>query len=239
MNSEFREVGRLDNVCPYCEQELAMPPSQNTNCQHCAKPVISQKRPFDGQMVLLTEDQAKIVEEDWLLHQQLGMLPKIMEKSEELVYSTTAELREELGHEPTGHEVLHHIILGEMGDYYRNGKWDLFTHAFYELGELNRSNGDILDALGNYIMAYYLKSNGPRNIPLELVTVESPSFSPGTQIPEHYPMLITLMARMGSVELVPLNEFFLNCTKELAEQLNLPLSPADSWAGLEAILKAD
>jgi DNA-directed RNA polymerase subunit RPC12/RpoP len=62
---ELSAIGRLDNVCPYCEEELAKKPERKTACPHCGNYIFVRSRPFDRQRVLLTEAQTNQVEAEW------------------------------------------------------------------------------------------------------------------------------------------------------------------------------
>jgi DNA-directed RNA polymerase subunit RPC12/RpoP len=64
-DKRFSEIGRLDDVCPNCHTRLASRPGRKTKCQHCSGLIFVRARPFDRQRVLLTEAEAKIVEDEW------------------------------------------------------------------------------------------------------------------------------------------------------------------------------
>ena len=62
---ELSEIGRLDSVCPYCDETLERRPERKTECPHCHKPIFVRSRPFDRQRVLLTEQQTLQIEAEW------------------------------------------------------------------------------------------------------------------------------------------------------------------------------
>ncbi len=64
-NSQFNEIGRLDNLCPNCEAPFATRPNKKTKCANCGSFVFVRTRPFDRQRVLVTESQALLLEMEW------------------------------------------------------------------------------------------------------------------------------------------------------------------------------
>ena len=64
-DKRFSEIGRLDDVCPYCGTTLAKRPGSKTKCQSCGNSIFVRTRPFDRRRVLLTQAQAKVVEREW------------------------------------------------------------------------------------------------------------------------------------------------------------------------------
>jgi hypothetical protein len=66
-SKRFHRIGRTDNVCPSCEASLEKRPQRKTKCPHCDQFIYSRKRPIDEQRVLLNEEQAAIIEQDWAL----------------------------------------------------------------------------------------------------------------------------------------------------------------------------
>ena len=59
------EIGRVDNLCPYCEQRLTKRPERKTACPHCGNLIFVRSRPVDRKRVLLTESQTSEVEAEW------------------------------------------------------------------------------------------------------------------------------------------------------------------------------
>jgi hypothetical protein len=58
-------IGRLDSVCPYCDELLARRPERKTTCPHCSGAIFVRRRPLDRERVLLTEPQVLRIEAEW------------------------------------------------------------------------------------------------------------------------------------------------------------------------------
>ncbi len=63
------EIGRLDDVCPSCDEPLPVRPMRKSGCPHCGVPIFVRLRPFDRQRVLLTDLQTAQVESEWTMLQ--------------------------------------------------------------------------------------------------------------------------------------------------------------------------
>ena len=59
---ELSDIGQIEDVCPYCEQQLLKRPERKASCPHCRSAIFVRIRPFDQRRVLLTEEQARQVE---------------------------------------------------------------------------------------------------------------------------------------------------------------------------------
>jgi len=55
------------SLCPYCGSAFEKPPQRGTKCKSCGKPVLVRTNPEDRQRILVTETQAKQLEEQWAL----------------------------------------------------------------------------------------------------------------------------------------------------------------------------
>jgi DNA polymerase-3 subunit epsilon len=64
-NIALTEVGCLDNTCPNCGAALSFRPGRKTKCPHCGEFIFVRTRPFDRRRVLVTKEQATLIEVEW------------------------------------------------------------------------------------------------------------------------------------------------------------------------------
>jgi ssDNA-binding Zn-finger/Zn-ribbon topoisomerase 1 len=98
--SRFAEIGNLEAICPYCGEPLKKKPGRKKKCPHCGNYVYVRKRPRDGERVLVTVAQMKIIDD-------LHPLPEEERREYEKKY-TEAEtaLTKQFGFTPAASDVL-------------------------------------------------------------------------------------------------------------------------------------
>lgn len=58
--------------CPYCDAALNKPPQRKTNCPSCRQAFYVRTRPSDQRKVIVTEQEADAIDQEWALRHQLG-----------------------------------------------------------------------------------------------------------------------------------------------------------------------
>ena len=58
-------IGGSEPVCPYCNRLLQRKPAKKMKCPQCEKFIYVRTRPQDQVKVLVTEQQADLIEEQW------------------------------------------------------------------------------------------------------------------------------------------------------------------------------
>ena len=67
----FHDIGRLDDLCPYCLTAFARRPKRKTTCKACGNAVYVRTRPLDENTVLLCESDLPALEKDWEEHYKI------------------------------------------------------------------------------------------------------------------------------------------------------------------------
>ena len=60
-------VVKIDS-CPYCNKKLKKIPSRKSKCEYCQKFIYVRTRPSDRKIVLVSEEELKIIESEWNKH---------------------------------------------------------------------------------------------------------------------------------------------------------------------------
>ena len=58
-------IQEVNNKCPYCKSLLAKAPAKKKQCQNCKNYIRVRTRPQDKIQVLVTEDEALEIDEQW------------------------------------------------------------------------------------------------------------------------------------------------------------------------------
>jgi len=58
--------------CPYCKESLKKTPAAKTKCPRCGESMFVRTRPQDGARVVVTTDEARRIEEDWGVWNDIG-----------------------------------------------------------------------------------------------------------------------------------------------------------------------
>lgn len=229
---QLRALGNLETICPNCSQYLGKRPGKKAKCPQCGQFIYIRTRPSDKQRVLVTEAQAKEVDEQWSIvngaHENFSKA--IREFDEE-----RASLRQLLGREPSENDVKWSLLNKMLPIHASQQNWGLFRNAKFELGEIQRKEGNPTDSLGLYLEVCYLDLNGPNNIggikdPVLLRKL--PPWDPKDPSAELAPGIIDRIYRIilkTEMEKNIVEELYLQRTEEIYNSLRLPLSPAGLW----------
>lgn len=228
-------TGSIKPVCPHCGVLLSKMPHRRTKCPHCGEFIFVRTRPADEQRVLVTASEAEEIETQW--NCTIEMRPQIMQRDDEVLAAAREDLRKKFRRLPSEYDVLWKVFNEELVRHSTRGMWGLYTQVLFEMGELLMSEGRVADALCRYLDAFYIQTNGPRNIESSHVDADFPVFKPGGRVPEQYINRIVKM--MGSCELAPekLESLFLQRAQELHRELQLPVPPQVALDALAVYLQ--
>lgn len=227
-------LGTTKAVCPHCGVLLSRMPQRKTKCPHCGEFIYVRTRPADERRVLVTEIEAEEIEAQW--NYSIEMRPQIMQREEKTLTRTRDDLRKKFCQPPSERDVLWRIFNEELVDHSTKGMWALYTHVLFEMGELLMSEGRIADALCQYLDAFYLGQNGPRNIGPSMIHEGHPAFKPGNRSPEQYIKRIIQMMSRCEIVAEQLESLFMRRAHELHRDLQLPVPPQPAWNALSVYL---
>lgn len=64
---KYETLGNIEPVCPYCALFLDKMPSRKTKCPFCANYMYVRTRPADKNRVVVTEQDAAKIDEQWMV----------------------------------------------------------------------------------------------------------------------------------------------------------------------------
>ena len=231
-------IGNPDAICPHCDQHLDKMPGRKKKCPHCGQFMFVRTRPGDGQRVLVTQDQAEQIEEQWSITN--GTHAEYLANRQRFA-DEKARLAERFGKEPSNNDVTWSLLNQDMMKYAAQNQWGLFRNAKFEMAEILRKEARIDNALETYLEVCYLDLNGPSNmggIDDPQLLKEFPPWDP-KHLGELAPGIVDRVAKIIKKTGASQNDleimFFSRATK-LSNSLHLPVAPSRAWRRIKEAL---
>ena len=232
--SRFSEIGNLDAVCPYCNARLEKKPGRKKKCPHCGSYIHVRTRPSDGERVLVTVGQMKIVDAiRYLTDEQRQEWERTYAQAESV-------LRKQAGAEPATTDVLWRLLNESLIHFGKNAYWGLYRNTRFEMADLLEQEGRLKNALTTYLEVCYLDVNGPQNLGgmSDSTLGEYPAFHPeGARLAPALVRSVSAIAEKLELDLAEAEGRFLQVADRAHQQLRTPVSPREAWKKLEAELQ--
>lgn len=226
-------------TCPYCSHRLEKKPGRKKKCPYCSNLIYVKTRPSDKQQVLVTQEEAEQIEEQWSIingtHDQYIAAKQEFQKER-------AILRDRFGQDPSDNDIRWSLLNKKMFEHARLGNWGLFRNAKFDMAEILRKECKLKDALGMYLEVCYLDLNGPRNmggITDSVLLKEFPPWDPKDPTAELAPGIIKRISRMiqkTNIDREVVESMHMQKAKLLKNTLCLSLSPSDAWREICKVL---
>lgn len=237
----IRDIGNLEDVCPYCSKSLTKRPQKKAKCPHCGKYILVRTRQSDRQRVLVTENQAYEIEAQWSEIQSVA--PPHIDKKKGFDDEKKI-LTKKFGQESSDNDVIWSLLNKELVENSQAQHWGLYRNTLFEMAELLRSESRLLDALKRYFEVCYLDLNGPSNyggindmdpdLLRAVIGEEIKPFNPDRG--EIYPgVLQAVKYLMKSLEMNSADAHlqFLEAAGKLERAFSLPLHLEYAWKAIE------
>ncbi|MES2255139.1 MAG: hypothetical protein V4559_08870 [Pseudomonadota bacterium] len=233
---EMNDIGRLDNYCPYCGIELKKRPVRRTACKHCLHDIFVRTRPLDKMRVLLTEQEAKIVEGQWARFKHVTIRVFVDQAEFE---KQRASLTKSLGRAPTSSEITWPALAQEAAAHAAKRNWGLYRNTHLSMAAFLEEEGKRDEAFDQYLEVCVVDLNGPRNTGGYSVP-EYPDFSPNLAF-----LAPAVISKVGELILLlkldehELRDRFFGIAERLGEKLSLPFSLVAGWTTLSSEFYVD
>ncbi len=222
---QFKPVGQTKAICPYCGYHLEKMPARKKKCPNCGNFIYVRKRPYDDKFVLVTKDEAEIIEEQ----------RSILYGTHDVYLANKArrdairnKLRRQYGDEPTDEDVEWHIILSDKIEAESNGLFVHYTALTLMQAEHLKKQNDCSEAIPYYLDYLYLWLNGPDNRGYFNPYSETVSPPPPGVINR-----IDVCRRRIGVQWSDVRSVFFIRADGLRRSLPLKLTPEDAWVIIE------
>lgn len=240
-DAQLKDIGTLDDICPYCSASLVKRPQRKTKCRNCGKFILVRTRPGDRNRVLVTERQAEEIEAQW---SEIHSEPQLYISPKNGFDDEKRRLKEKFGREPSDSDVTWSLLNKEILEYSVKQQWGAYRNTLFEMGELLRAESKLTEALNRYLEVCYLDLNGPQNYGVmddlarqvlrDLIQKEIGTFETddGGLYPGVLGRVEYVMKKLG-VHVDGVRERFLLVATKLEKALGLPVSAESAWRRLQ------
>lgn len=226
------DIGNTDPICPYCGHQLDKMPGRKKKCPACAQHILVRTRPSDRKKILIREDQALHIEEQWAIangtHDQFLAARK--------AYQTERNrLRAKFGREPSENDIKWAQLNNELLEHAKGFQWGLYRNARLSMGDILKNEERYLNAIDTYLEVCYLDVNGPNNCGTrdpQILRV-FPPFNPkdGMLAPGVVGYIEDILERQ-ELSKNDARARFLEIATKTQHSLNLPVAPDKAWIKL-------
>jgi DNA-directed RNA polymerase subunit RPC12/RpoP len=231
------ETGRIDNVCPYCGQILNNRPTRKTACPHCKKFIFVRTRPIDQQSVLVTEEEAKLIQKEWSSFPR-GRISAYLDEKE--MEKCRKRLAQKFGKSPSEMDVAWAYLNQETMRHARQRDWGLYRNTRLSMAAILEEAERLKEALKYYLEVCYIDANGPQNtggiedpelrasLNLQDFMIEDALLAPAVinKIIE-----IILVLKLDETQVY---QEFMDVAERNSANLKLPVSPDTAWKKISA-----
>jgi len=160
------EESALAPICPYCGSTLKKVPQRKTLCPSCRNPIYVRSRPVDRKKMLVTQEQAGEIEEEWTIEAEAN---ELSDYDRERFEKIREAIKEKYGREVPKkmHSALHDI---RWRSYNRDGlecvrknNFGMFRNTRLSMAQQLEEEGKYKRALEFYLEVCYIDLNGPQN----------------------------------------------------------------------------
>jgi hypothetical protein len=233
------EIGNVEAVCPNCSAPLPAFPARKSKCPQCGGFFLVRTRPLDRKKVLVTSDDAKVIEDQWNLVS--GIFDALIYEDNDLQEARKA-LTKELGFPPTETNIKRAVCLKKQEIHSKQQDWGLYRNVRFQLSEFDRSEGKIASAFALLLEVCYLDLNGPNNCGAFLDNADLleklPPFKPN---PEGLaPRIIELVCTLARAMKLPnehIEKEFKSISGEIHDRIKTPLDPIGAWLQMKPALR--
>jgi len=230
-------VGNTVAICPYCCKALDKMPSRKTKCINCNKYYFARTRPSDRKKVVLSEEEAKIIEEQWIVQRKVDDFNREYLEVKHDFDEVQKFLKAQYGRDPRDNDVFwgtYNILLTKYAETFN---WGLYRNIRLKMAQLLKRENKLEQALDTFLEICYLDINGPRNcgkIDWEIFKQFPPFDSKlGISAPGIIRIIIELMNEI-KLSLPNVEIHFIQISEKILTALKiLPIAPQEAWEKLK------
>jgi DNA-directed RNA polymerase subunit RPC12/RpoP len=226
------DIGSAEPICPYCGHRLDKMPGRKKKCPACSRHMLVRTRPSDRRRILIREDQALQIEEQWAIangtHAQFLAARREHEAERN-------RLRARFGCEPSENDIKWAQVNDGLLRHATEFQWGFYRNDRLGMGDILKKDRRYLSALDTYLEVCYLDLNGPNNCSTRdpAILREFPPFNPndGMLAPGVLRYVQDMLKREG-LSKNDAGARFLRIAAKVQRSLSLPVAPERAWERL-------
>ncbi len=218
-------------TCPNCARSLDGMPTRKKKCPGCGKPMMVRTRPVDRARILVTEQGAREIDQQWTaIHAKqraMGFVGAGEFEREKVALSTR------FGFAAPDNDVFWSLLNKQLTEHAGKSNWGLYRNTRLGMAELLEGEGKMRQALDTYLEIAYLDANGPNNV--RDLGEFLPRFDPseGSVFPGIVSQIAMLTEQLGLAR-ADVQSAFLAAAARVHKNLRLPVPPEEGWRRLAA-----
>ena len=151
--------------CPSCHGILSKIPGSKTKCHHCGEYMFIRTRPQDSVRLVVNEDQADKIDEDWRI---LNGTQELYLQEQKRFDDRKEALRKKFnGKEPSENDVYWGLFNEDLIKNAVKGQWGLYRNTKMHRADLLLKEEKLKQSLQTYFEVCYLDLNGTENMMLD------------------------------------------------------------------------
>ncbi|RJO59584.1 hypothetical protein C4546_01780 [Candidatus Parcubacteria bacterium] len=124
--------------CPYCSSALEKPPARKTKCPHCGKYIFVRTHPKNRERVVVTEEQAAAIDNEWLV-QQTASDPSL--GGEEEFYQEKEILQKRFGKVPSVSDIKWGLLNKRAGEAMKKSDFSALSGIYFQMALQKHEEG--------------------------------------------------------------------------------------------------
>ncbi len=156
----YVKLGNANNECPHCKRKYTSVPAEVKKCLGCGRGFYKTKRPQDGQMVLVREENRELMELQWENIKKAELIERINLDELEKVRLKLEQMENK---RYSLYDAHFHLIRQYTAKSLLSGRFRLYSSLIYYMAEHDRYKKEFAKALMYYFYVFYLQMNGASN----------------------------------------------------------------------------
>ncbi len=156
----YVKLGNENSQCPHCRRTYTTVPAEVKKCLGCAKGFFKAKRPQDGQMVLVREENRELLNLQWENIKRAELIERINHDELEKI---RLQAQSHEGKQFTLFDAHFFLVRQYTAKALLSGRFRLYSSLIYYMAEHDRYQKEFAKALMYYFYVFYLQVNGASN----------------------------------------------------------------------------
>lgn len=233
-----RLLGNAGPICPHCATALSRMPTKKQKCASCHEDVYVRTRPSDHKSVVVTREQAEILDEQWAMVE--GRYDKLQRDKQRRLLARTS-LAEKFGRAASDSDVEWCLLNEDLLTSAGTQDWPRYRETRHAMAQLLSREKKHEDALATFLEVCYLDINGPINVKDDRWRGVSEPFGPWTpkfgRLNSRVVERIFKTTRAGNFASAAVHSLFVERAIVVKQALRLPVPVDAGWDQLSTALQ--
>jgi hypothetical protein len=233
-----RSLGNDGPICPHCAGALQRMPTKSQKCALCHKDVQVRTRPSDLKSVVVTPNEAEMLDEQWAMGE--GRYEEL-QRAKQRRSQARVSLAEKFGQAPSEGDVEWKLLNEDLLTSASKQDWPKYRDTKHAMAQLLSRENKHKHALATLLEVCFLDINGPINVKADRWRGVSEQLGPWTpkfgRLNSRVVERIIRTARAGDLTSEAVHSLFVERATVVRQALHLPVGVDAGWGQLNAALQ--